>query len=1538
VFWDFLLDTYLVIAELYKLLLNIFYWQAHSQTDWAGKVVGDVLEPDRLQGQERSADDVLEPDRLQGQERSAESIANFLVRESLYYEEFVESLLALKDEQQGGTMKDVFDFSESSSSSDEDGKDDDDDDKKSRKSKASEGKTSDAKGSYKRVPTEEPSQHRGPRGGDSVPGDSPHGSRPFSRRAPPSLAGLGSFDSFILKQLRGWRLLSGACLSAEEWRAVLASTNNKLDYESVSVALTILYDDQIQFQRGGHHHQALQRGPQLFSLAEDEDWYGESSWWDDWDSWATYAGWHDDDEEWPADDDSLYAFQKGKGKSKGKYGKNMHLLDELFYMRGKGFGNNMKGKGKSKTKNTGVVNAYYADYEEPYGYHVLDFKEEVLDLQAAATETPPRAAEISLASLDNKSSAGPCGMLDSGATCSAGPESSIKNLVSALLKQDKSAKIHIDGKRCPRFRYGSGKWGKALFRISMESSLSSHTFHAYALPDPEESKEEKELYLDFERTVTTDLRDPRAKSHQWPCMGNHNKAKPQSNKWGQWTNCTVCGLRMEYIPKKGAPASDTHQPNPAMVLRALKELQQLLPGGALPEEALVRVVIDKVVAEERMTTLLEEYQRQLETAKKKVIKGQQAMMTAGRGQPSSGAPSGYHPEMPTSPPRSTTSWEQVTPQQSPPRRTADEIMELLTPEERNQLMQRVQHRAAQDTAVHVSEAEMAMVNTMHYIHDEFNDVLAETVYGDKPVVWEDESWNQLYKLYRKKPPSKAWFSPRCTFYCDWVDLNYKHRPEVLAKYQRRERKMLRQMTDFMLFLAFKGVEIYWEWPLRCRGWREAVVQSFMQKFQALYGELWECRIDGCRFGLKSAHGNFIKKSWKVVTSSQEFYNRFRLKCCLNNHQHEWIAGVETNRSAYYPVQMCQSIARCWRSLLMPARWTRMLWTAPVEGVDPFCEALYIQNEIYAESEGWLHPAEVLPPCGDLPSEAEERERDQPDAALPGQAEEIKTTEDEDYKDVTPQMLTRWKAQLSKFHRAAGHPTSRNLARMLTDAQVEKWKVKEALKYRCAICEEQKPGGKSSKQVPPISLRPLPQAWEHLGIDIGEWEVPTQNLKVKFILLMDMATHYRVTEVLASYAFGETYVETSNDVIKCLISRWLMDKPRPKILIPDNANPLISQQVIELMADLGIAVMPPPDNESWAHGVVERNIGHLKEAASRIHKSTPDMEPGHAIALATAALNSTEFVQGYSSIQWAFGHQATLGDDELRQQLSLPVERQQDQFLRLLTQRQVAEEHARRAKGAKASLMMSKLRNTSIRQPVREEPMDGEIEGPFLPDKPNTETVIGPKVRFNSKYRMDDVGRPLYADGTPVSFRPLPADPQQEIGDDKVNDYESEGYSPDYEQDVPPVPAEDAIFDDDPPEAPLRRFSTSSRTPLTTAIDDTENAENAEPELDDTAPVEPDLKKFKADEDEDPGTKEMEQEELYTSGVPELKKVPILSREDCTKSTMFDQPIGADFTLGRDGVLSPSLKHVPEAFLEITKYPRQAGPGAKMWKQCFMSSP
>ena len=448
------------------------------------------------------------------------------------FEEFNESLIALKEEQEGGFSQDLFDFSDSSSS--EDAEDD-------TSTKKSEG--------YKPVPTSEPSPTGKPAPSD---GGKPSEGAPSVGRSsrgvrPPLAPTLSSTDSFILKQLRGWRLLSGACLTAEEWHAVLASTNNKLDYQNVSMALTILYDDQIQSHRGAHHSQLSHGGPQLFSL-EDNDWPWESSWWSDWD-WANYSGWPEDEEEWQMEeeqeepetteeskkeneamaqqtwsqahrttqmvkkdlarecpdrfaprgkggrlhymgsyeDENLYAFQKGKGKNHGKGGKNAYAMEELYYMKGK-FGG--KSKSKSKSKGKPNVNAYAMEYDDyGYGYYVLDFSDENLDLHAAAREPDPAVANRTLTTTSKGKTSPALGMLDTGATCSAGPESSIKNMVNALLQQDKQAKITVDGKMCPRFRYGSGSWGRALYRLTMESSLTGHRFQAFALPDPAESQE-----------------------------------------------------------------------------------------------------------------------------------------------------------------------------------------------------------------------------------------------------------------------------------------------------------------------------------------------------------------------------------------------------------------------------------------------------------------------------------------------------------------------------------------------------------------------------------------------------------------------------------------------------------------------------------------------------------------------------------------------------------------------------------------------------------------------------------------------------------------------------------------------------------------------------------------------------------------------------------------------------------------------------------------------------------------------------------------
>ena len=92
---------------------------------------------------------------------------------------------------------------------------------------------------------------------------------------------------------------------------------------------------------------------------------------------------------------------------------------------------------------------------------VLDFQTDLLDLHTASNEASSSSPQP-LMTAEVSEHSGSKGMRDCGATCSAGPESSIKNLINAVLEQDKSARITVDRKRCPKFRYGSGKWGKAL--------------------------------------------------------------------------------------------------------------------------------------------------------------------------------------------------------------------------------------------------------------------------------------------------------------------------------------------------------------------------------------------------------------------------------------------------------------------------------------------------------------------------------------------------------------------------------------------------------------------------------------------------------------------------------------------------------------------------------------------------------------------------------------------------------------------------------------------------------------------------------------------------------------------------------------------------------------------------------------------------------------------------------------------------------------------------------------------------------------------
>ena len=137
-----------------------------------------------------------------------------------------------------------------------------------------------------------------------------------------------------------------------------------------------------------------------------------------------------------------------------------------MYFKGKGK-NWSSGKGTSAPPRS-FVNSYTTEY---FG----------LDM---STKSSKECHSTSLASTQGDFE----GMVDCGATASAGPELAVQGLIKAVVAQDHSAVIKVDQSARPYFRYGNGKWGRALYQVNISSAVSGETrnFKVYALSNPPE--------------------------------------------------------------------------------------------------------------------------------------------------------------------------------------------------------------------------------------------------------------------------------------------------------------------------------------------------------------------------------------------------------------------------------------------------------------------------------------------------------------------------------------------------------------------------------------------------------------------------------------------------------------------------------------------------------------------------------------------------------------------------------------------------------------------------------------------------------------------------------------------------------------------------------------------------------------------------------------------------------------------------------------------------------------------------------------------
>ena len=297
-------------------------------------------------------------------------------------------------------------------------------------------------------------------------------------------------------------------------------------------------------------------------------------------------------------------------------------------------------------------------------------------------------------------------------------------------------------------------------------------------------------------------------------------------------------------------------------------------------------------------------------------------------------------------------------------------------------------------------------------------------------------------------------------------------------------------------------------------------------------------------------------------------------------------------------------------------------------------------------------------------------------------------------------LERWTAKVAKFHKAAGHPSNKNLGRIVQEAGHPQWKIDVAKRYHCPACASLKQGGTSSGQIPPAATHQQYEAWEAVGVDAGEWVPPGSKKKVKFILMVDLATKLRVIQPIMIYDLLQMKNESGSDLIKAVSERWLSTFPKPRILVLDSAKPYVSEQVHAFASAINVGLHYTAEKESWAHGAVEASVQDVKSTASAIYLENMDQDLEVTLHLAVAALNSTEYTAGFSAFQWAYGRNYNITDEDVRtfQHVDPKID-----FAQLVVARQRAEEVARQTR---ARRVLSKLGNTSVRQPLRNyEPLD-----------------------------------------------------------------------------------------------------------------------------------------------------------------------------------------------------------------------------------------
>ena len=295
---------------------------------------------------------------------------------------------------------------------------------------------------------------------------------------------------------------------------------------------------------------------------------------------------------------------------------------------------------------------------------------------------------------------------------------------------------------------------------------------------------------------------------------------------------------------------------------------------------------------------------------------------------------------------------------------------------------------------------------------------------------------------------------------------------------------------------------------------------------------------------------------------------------------------------------------------------------------------------------------------------------------------------------------RTRVLLSKIHKAAGHPSNRNLARLCRDRGLPQWVIDEALKLQCEACIQTQRGG---QMVIHRSLGEKPRPWQFVVMDVFEIPFPAKQIKGRFLLAACLTTQFVSVHCLHVGDMSSSGTDPGHKIIDAFCKMWMMHRPKPQWIVTDAQTSLCYGKFAEFAQMVGIGMSVAAPEAHWQNGVAESLIRVTKNTIRKLRYEFPDFEPATIGAMAAYANNHAAKVKGFSPVQWAYGVDPDNWDGE-KDPLSVNTGFQfgPEEFVKLQSNREKVSEIHRKVR---ADENWTRLANSSTRPATSYQPGD-----------------------------------------------------------------------------------------------------------------------------------------------------------------------------------------------------------------------------------------